>query len=270
MVSRASSAATALHRFRERTPERVLANGWRVRGTTHGGIVVLALPGALGTGALFYRLSGDALPSGHEFVSATYPAVADPIELADGAAAALRAITSSPAVIVGSSIGGYIAQLLAGRHPELVDKVVLGNTFRDPTEQHEPWPTADVFAATSPEAALESARARFADQQPSDVRGRELREAMLSELGMEQSAAEVRAIRLAMLRAAALAPVGLDPDRVLVLDCNDDPIITPWTREDVRSAYAASRQVAVENGGHYPFVLNPDDYIDALSAFLTE
>lgn len=52
-------------------------------------------------------------------------------QCADDAAAVLRAVGSRPAIVVGYSMGGPIAQLLARRHPELVAGLVLSATARD-------------------------------------------------------------------------------------------------------------------------------------------
>jgi pimeloyl-ACP methyl ester carboxylesterase len=52
-------------------------------------------------------------------------------DCADDAAAVLRALVSRPAVVVGYSMGGPIAQLLAQRHPELVAGLILSATARD-------------------------------------------------------------------------------------------------------------------------------------------
>src|SRR5215207_8524945 len=52
-------------------------------------------------------------------------------DCADDAAALLRTLGGRPAVVVGYSMGGPIAQLLALRHPDLVAGLVLCATARD-------------------------------------------------------------------------------------------------------------------------------------------
>jgi pimeloyl-ACP methyl ester carboxylesterase len=56
-------------------------------------------------------------------------------DCAADAAALLRALDTGPALVVGYSMGGAIAQLMARDHPELVSGLVLGATcqhFQDP------------------------------------------------------------------------------------------------------------------------------------------
>jgi pimeloyl-ACP methyl ester carboxylesterase len=51
-------------------------------------------------------------------------------ELADDAAALIAALGYQRAHIFGTSFGGVIAQVLAARHPERIDRLVLSSTFR--------------------------------------------------------------------------------------------------------------------------------------------
>jgi pimeloyl-ACP methyl ester carboxylesterase len=73
-----------------------------------------------------------------------------PFRLADcaaDAAAALRALGVAPALAVGYSMGGAIAQLLARDHPDVVSGVVLSGTaqhWQDP-ETRRVWRTMGVF-----------------------------------------------------------------------------------------------------------------------------
>src|SRR4051794_39820459 len=52
-------------------------------------------------------------------------------DCADDAAAVLRSQGAAPAIVVGYSMGGPIAQLLALRHPDLVAGLILCATARD-------------------------------------------------------------------------------------------------------------------------------------------
>lgn len=51
-------------------------------------------------------------------------------DLADDAAALIKVLGYRKVHVFGTSLGGHIAQLLAARHPEKIDKLVLGSTWR--------------------------------------------------------------------------------------------------------------------------------------------
>ena len=51
-------------------------------------------------------------------------------ELAEDAAALIAALGHQRAHVFGTSLGGVIAQVLAARHPQLIDRLVLSSTFR--------------------------------------------------------------------------------------------------------------------------------------------
>jgi maspardin len=241
----------------------VAGQEWRYRRTAPGAPVLLLLPGALGTGDVFFRT---ALHFSGRFdaVTVTYPAVHDPAALSDGLAALLTRLGASRAVVVGSSLGGYLAQVLAARHPDRIALAVFGNTFRDPADQQAPWPAPDVFARKPAEVFLHEARARLEASAAGSARQAELRAILLSLVGTAQDAERAKAQRLTVLRATALQPLDLPPERIALIDDDDDPVITPGTREDMRRSYARSRHERIVGGGHYPSILAPEPYHAAL------
>lgn len=73
-------------------------------------------------------------------------------DLADDAAALVRALGLGRVHVFGSSFGGRVAQALALRHPALVDRLVLGST----------WPVPEAYDAMCPDAGrLADLRARL-------------------------------------------------------------------------------------------------------------
>ena len=69
--------------------------------------------------ALDYRDTGDSDPASRPYRIA---------DLADDAAAVLRALSIAKSHVVGISMGGLVAQELALRHAEVVDRLVLAST----------------------------------------------------------------------------------------------------------------------------------------------
>src|SRR3954470_6124457 len=112
----------------------------RTVGTVRSQPPILLLHGLGATGALNWAPCFDPLARRTQVIAVDHrghgrgPRVGNRFRLADcadDAAAVLRALDTGPAVVVGYSMGGPIAQLLALRHPDLVAGVVLSATARD-------------------------------------------------------------------------------------------------------------------------------------------
>jgi pimeloyl-ACP methyl ester carboxylesterase len=91
---------------------------------------LLYLPGLDGTGRLLYRQR--AIHEQFDIHCIAYPQdrPASYEELADmGAAALQERADGQPSVVLAESFGGAVALLLALRHPQLVERLVLVNTF---------------------------------------------------------------------------------------------------------------------------------------------
>jgi 3-oxoadipate enol-lactonase len=94
------------------------------------------------------------------------------VDCAADAAAALRKLDAAPAVVVGYSMGGAIAQLVAHDHPDVVSGLVLSGTAQHWQDQADRrvWRAMGAFGlalSVAPRAAYRSGfkRAGFRDQQ---------------------------------------------------------------------------------------------------------
>jgi pimeloyl-ACP methyl ester carboxylesterase len=86
---------------------------------------------------------------------------------ADDAARVLRTVTTSPAMVYGTSMGGRVAQFLAARYPGLVDRLILACTSPGGEHAHERIPAVRRRLAKErpvPGERDDSQRARFEDR----------------------------------------------------------------------------------------------------------
>ena len=232
---------------------------WRWLDTAADGPSVVLLPGSVGDGAMFVQtlLSlGERL----RLIAVTYPELTDPQQLAAGLKAVFDHLGLPPSVVAGSSFAAWWAQFFALRHPENVRKLVIGNGFTDasdlagnplfdphwvakvrPRELHAPW-VQRVQAA--PPGALQ-----------------QLQHLMLSE---RQSPENLHARFAGVTRAQACPPLAMDEGDIVVLDCEDDPLIPAAARERLRRRYPGAQHVRLPQGGHYPHLLNPGSYESVL------
>jgi pimeloyl-ACP methyl ester carboxylesterase len=166
--------------------------------------------------------------------------------------------------LLGTSLGGYVAQLVALSQPARLRKLVLANTFYDPGLQQKRWPPASEFCKQAARDVLANARAQLqAGAEPTAAHG-DLKRVMLELVGSAQTADGVKAMRLAVLTAFPLGRVQLDDTAVTLIDDDNDPVIAEPTRLQMRERYRNCRHIRIEGGGHFPSNLQPDRYAEAV------
>ncbi|MFM7531380.1 MAG: alpha/beta fold hydrolase, partial [Rubrivivax sp.] len=78
----------------------------------------------------------------------------------------------------------------------------------------------------------------------------------------------MRARVLAVQRATPLPPLGVPDSRLLIVECDNDPLIPAPMRAALRTAYPGAQSVVIEGGGHYPYLLRAEAYERAVAGFL--
>lgn len=198
-------------------------------------------------------------------------------QLADDAVAVLDALhVSEPAIVCGLSMGGYVAQHIAARHPHRVRALILVDTKleadtpearagrRDLAAKVERLGSEIVAEAMIPNLLARSAAAREAPQ-----RG-------------EIEAALRRTILATPVPTivAALAALGGRPDMVeamrqvpvptLLVVGAEDAITPPECLERAEAVFAAARLLIVPQCGHMTPLESPAVFNAAVLAFLWE
>lgn len=251
-----------LQALRARHPAKTVTAGglaWEVVDTGSAGPAVLMLPGAQGSAEVF-GAQLLALGGRLRLIALGLPDTAEAEALADGLAALMDALALPAASIAASSFGAHVAQVFAHRHPARVRKLLLGNSFPDPT----PYQAPDKLASardTPAEALKQQALDRLASQPDSPLK------ALLLELvGTRQSAAQLKARMLGLQLARPVPPLGIPAARVTLIECDNDPLVAPPVREAMRARFPGSAAHVIAGGGHYPYVVQPDDYNRILEA----
>jgi maspardin len=238
---------------------RVDESEWRYIDTGGPGRPLVMLPGSIGTCEMFFKQIA-ALPPAIRVIAASYPAEPDPARLADGLAGLMDRIGLDTVNILGSSFGGYWAQFVALRHAARVDHLFLGNIFVSPEPLFaNPLFALDLVRATPAVEMQATWRERVA-QAPDGV----LKRIQSDMLAGRQSADHLRARFVGVVNAKPCPPLPIPRQRIVVIDCVDDPIIPPEARRQVQARYAGAEINTLSSGGHYPHILNPQPYNDII------
>lgn len=237
-----------------RTAE-VAGHVWPYIGTHGDGPALVLLPGSVGTCEMFFKQIA-ALGRDLRLIAVSYPALSDPTQLADGLAGLMDHLSLARASVLGSSFGGYWAQYFALRHAARVETLFLSNTFITADELFaNPLFNPGWIHGTSASDMQTFWRARVAQAPDS-----ELKAIQLDMLSGRQDADNLKSRFVGVIEAKACPPVAVPADRIVVVDCADDPIIPPASRQAIADHFAGAEHITLPFGGHYPHILNADAY----------
>ena len=251
----------ARDRFAETHPEtRVTLNGreWGYIDAGSGPVLIL-IPGTLGRCDIFWQQIA-ALKDRLRIVATTYPATGGVREWADDLEALMDHLGIEKATVLGSSLGGYMAQYLAGHAPERVERLVAANTLHSVEGMDQRMP----YALDLRNAPIEDLRAGFGnglgqwkETHPDQA---DLVDLLLMEVGGRIPEEELRSRLLALKEGPELPEPGIPVERIFTIEADDDPLIPPEMRRAVRARLKPAAAYRFTSGGHFPYVARPDDY----------
>lgn len=260
--------------FRRHHPERRFhldGKDWGVidTGGAPGQPTLLMLPGTLGTASLFWNQIL-ALRARARVVALTLPAITRIDRLADSLARLLLKLRVGPATVVGSSLGGYLAQMLAARHPARVKSLVIGNSLSDPpmTRQvtnHIPPSVLESLPAGMHQGIILASVRNWPVPEPAVATLKRL----LIESGTHHLGPRKLKSRVLVVQAGGTVPkLRLPSTRIAIIDCADDPLLPRAVQDDVVQRYPGAAHYRLPAGGHYPYVLRADRYTEILARHL--
>jgi len=256
----------ARDRFAARHPEqRTLIDGreWGYVQAGDNGPALLLIPGTLGRGDIFWQQI-EALKDRARIVAVTYPRSGGITEWADDLAELCGRIGLDRVTVLGSSLGGYLAQYFTATYPHLVGRLIAANTLHSVAGIAARPP----YSSDLDNAPIEELRAGFGrglgvwrDAHPEQA---ELVDLLMAEVGGRIPELELRARLNALKNGPELPPLDLPRENIATIESVDDPLIPPPMRDAVRARLAPSVAYRFEWGGHFPYVARPDLYVALL------
>jgi pimeloyl-ACP methyl ester carboxylesterase len=187
-------------------------------------------------------------------------------DLGDDAAAFIAALGLPRAHVYGSSLGGLVAQSLAARHPDRVDRLVLGNTW--PAGERPGDFNPDVvsrlaaygkdLANNAPDIAELFFPLKFIRERPAVVE-------MFRGSGRSP---EKRARRNAIIQNSETVDLSGFPRRVLLLTGTEDGLIPPEVTVAIGDRVQWAEVVRLDGVGHVGVIQDPDQVARVLINFL--
>lgn len=220
---------------------------------------MVMLPGIQGGGDIFFKTAlalGDALP----IITVSAPDIEDAAEMVAAIAGFLQALNTPRANIVGSSLGGYLAQMFALHFPDRIEQLVIANSFFDAEPFVSTAPPASSFAEMDAAVIVEKNIGELLNSPSLDDGQVRLKASVRALVGPAQTLENYKSRLLLMMGATPLAMLPISPERVMIIDDDHDPMILPAMRAAVRERFAQSEQHPIDGGGHLPAIQRPTIY----------
>lgn len=199
--------------------------------------------------------------------------------LADDAAALATHLDATPAIVIGHSYGGFVAQELALRHPEHVAALVLVDTTpgqlgeaEAPGEDQGPPPPAEWLEAVSSAprddaefaATLRTLLPYYLADRASlpaveAAVERTIFDAATANRSMEVLAGWSSADRLSAIRVPTLVVVG-----------HHDRISSPAQARRIARRVPDAQLVELEHSGHFPWLEEPERFLGIVREWIGE
>jgi pimeloyl-ACP methyl ester carboxylesterase len=263
----------ALSSFRRRSPLKQFKSGgavWRYHDSGSGEDAVVFLHGMGGSGDIWFQQI-EALGERFRCIAVTYPPLPNLDLLRFGILGILDQAKIPRAHLVGSSMGGYLAQFLAAKDPARIRKVVLGNTFPPNDAIRRRARTGTRYLPWVPEWALMAGMRRNARRVLSPAAGNsELVNAYL----YEQTCGLMHKPDV-IARCACLCQTFTPPNLnklgvpALIIEADNDPMVDAELREMLKAAYPSAAVKTFNRAGHFPYLNRPAEYTEALVEFLS-
>ncbi|MFN3955138.1 MAG: alpha/beta fold hydrolase [Pararhodobacter sp.] len=255
--------------FAAARPEaRITLNGrdWGIVDTAGPGPALVFLPGTLGRADIFFQQI-EALEPQARVMALSYPASGGVAEWTKDLVVLLDRLELDAVAVLGSSLGGYLAQSLACAHPSRVRHLFAANTLHSVAgiDQRPP------YALDLARAPIDDLRAGFATAlhgwQASHPDQADLVALLLGEVAGRIPDGEMRA-RLAAIKHGPALPAHPVSVAATVIESADDPLIPPPLRDGVRGRLTGAAAFRFLWGGHFPYLLRPALYGGLIAARL--
>ncbi|HKH28177.1 MAG TPA: alpha/beta hydrolase [Sphingomicrobium sp.] len=253
-------------RFAKLHSEQRIAIGGREWGYVQAGErgpALLLIPGTLGRGDIFWQQI-EALKDRARIVAVTYPRSGGVIEWASDLAELCGRLDLGRVTVLGSSLGGYVAQYFAATYPDLTERLIAANTLHSVANVA----TRPPYSSDLDNAPIEEIRAGFGrglgawrEAHPEQA---EVIDLLMAEVAGRIPEPELRTRLNALKRGPELPPLDLPRERIATIEGVDDPLIPPQMRAAVRARLNPSVAYRFEWGGHFPYVVRPALYVSLL------
>jgi len=264
--------ASSLKSFRmEHPPKTLKVDGvdWEYLAFGNGQQAILFLHGTTGAYDIWFQQM-QALQDRYRVISVTYPAVNSLEKLSNGCLAVLNAVGVNRVHLVGTSLGGYLAQYIVAKHPGRVLSAVYSNTFPPNDILPRSYKTIGTVLPYLPDWVV------FAILQDgvnknifTTSRNDEFTRAFLTEvLSGRMNKGQVVGRYFCNMEQFTAPDLTTLKIPALIIEADNDPLVEQALREQLKAAYPAIPVRTLSNG-HFPYLNPRTGFTAIISDFIT-
>jgi pimeloyl-ACP methyl ester carboxylesterase len=241
---------------------------WNYVVVGNGNETILFLHGMAGACDIWWQVI-EALRNRFKIISVTYPPVGSLEELSRGILAVFEKENVSESHVVGSSLGGYVAQYLVNKNPQIIKSAVLANTFPPNNLIAQKTKKIGKILPFLPEWAVMLYLRQNATTSIYPASGNS--EIVLAYM-LEQSHGMMTKKQFIARYRCALdhfePPVSQVADMpVLIIEADNDPLVEEKLREMLKATYPSAQIKTLHELGHFPYLNQPQEYVQILLEF---
>jgi maspardin len=259
----------SLRLFRDEPTQKLTTKGkgWTYYQAGSGDTTILFLHGMGGSYDIWWQQI-NYFRNKYKVISVTYPSVKTLLELSDGLLAILEKEKIEKVVVVGSSLGGYLAQYFAVNHPEKVIKISLGNTFAANTENKAKNETLIKVMQWLPEwLVIKTIRGKYNKEVIPAANNHPVTDAFLNELLGSEVTREIFTNRYYCVVDTFTAKIH-PKIPIQIIETSNDPLVSKNLREALKANYPQAKVVNLGNIGHFGYLNEPEKYNAVLEEFV--
>ncbi len=236
---------------------------WGVIDVGNTGPALLMLPGTLGRASIFWQQI-EALKARARVISVSYPACHNLGSWAIDIVDLLARLDIRQVTVMGSSLGGYLAQYLASKYPDRIKRLIAANTLSSVMGLEQKQPYASDLAKMPITMLRNGFLQGLQEKEATQPDERELYSLLRSEVVGGISARHLRARLMVLKHAPPIPDIRISRENIVVIESEDDPLIAPVVQKGVREFLSPSVVYRFRTGGHFPYVMRPDVYLSIL------
>jgi maspardin len=261
--------AASLQAFRQIPVRKLEVDGydWTYYQAGDGPRTLLFLHGMAGAYDIWWRQLLD-LQQDYRVVAVTCPPVPSLKEMGRGLEAILSAEGIEAVTVIGSSLGGYVAQYLAATFPARVEAAVLANTYPPNGLVSELNRRLGKLLPLLPEwLIMYMMRRNIRKVVVPAAEGSPLVKAYLLEQGCGKMSGEQFYARFCCVVDRFEDPVPGDLP-VLIIESDNDPMIPAEWRAKLRERYPDAQLHTFYGKGHFPYLNEAEAYTKVLRGYI--